>query len=102
MTGELAFVEQEKAEATILPRQALQGDAFYVIRDHRLQRVPANAGVRNVTRVEVLGGLPTDAVVMISPVGKLQPGQMVRTEFVDPRAAADLNKPNVEIFRGGF
>jgi hypothetical protein len=102
MTGELAFVEQEKDVATILPRQALQGDAFYVIRDRKLERVPAQAGVRNVTRVEVLGGLPNDAVVLLSPVGKLQPGQMVRTEFIDPRVAADLNKPNVEIFRGGF
>jgi hypothetical protein len=102
MTGELAFVEQEKDVATILPRQALQGDHFYVIRDHKIERVPAKAGVRNVTRVEVLGGLPDDAVVLLSPVGKLQPGQMVRTEFVDPRVAADLNKPNVEIFRGGF
>jgi hypothetical protein len=102
MTGELAFVEQEKESADILPRQALQGDSFYVVRNHRLERVPARAGVRNVTRVEVLGGLPGDALVMISPVGKMQPGQGVRTEFVDPRVAADLNKPNVDVFRGGF
>jgi RND family efflux transporter MFP subunit len=102
MTGELAFVEQEKDVATILPRQAHQGDAFYVVRDHKIERVPAKAGVRNVTRVEVLGGLPDDAVVLLSPIGKLQPGQMVRTEFIDPRVAADLNKPDVEIFRGGF
>jgi len=102
MTGELAFVEQEKAEATILPRQALQGDAFYVVRDHKIERVPARAGVRNVTRVEVLSGLPNDALVLLSPIGRLQPGQTVRTEFIDPRVAADLNKPNVEIFRGGF
>jgi multidrug resistance efflux pump len=102
MTGELAFVEQEKDVATILPRQALQGDAFYVVRDRRLERVPAQAGVRNVTRVEVTGGLPSDALVLLSPVGKLEPGQRVRTQFVDPRVAADLNKPNVDVFRGGF
>ena len=102
MTGELAFVEQEKEEADILPRQALQGDSFYIVRNRRIERVPARAGVRNITRVEVLGGLPGDAVVMISPVGKMQAGQGVRTEFVDPRVAADLNRPNVDVFRGGF
>jgi hypothetical protein len=102
MTGELAFVEQEREVADILPRQALQGDAFYVVRGRRIERVAAQAGVRNVTRVEVLGGLPADALVMISPIGKMQPGQGVRTEFVDPRVAADLNRPNVDVFRGGF
>jgi multidrug efflux pump subunit AcrA (membrane-fusion protein) len=102
MTGELAFVEQEKEVAEILPRQALQGEWFYVVRGGKLDRVPAQAGVRNVTRVEVLGGLDKDAVVMISPVGKMQPGEAVRAQFVDPRVAADLNKPNVDIFKGGF
>jgi len=102
MTGELAFVEQEKDEADILPRQALQGDSFYIVRNRRLERVAARAGVRNVTRVEVLGGLPGDALVLLSPIGKMEAGQGVRTEFVDPRVAADLNRPNVDVFRGGF
>jgi multidrug efflux pump subunit AcrA (membrane-fusion protein) len=103
MTGELAFIEMAKKEAQILPRQALQGDAFYVVRGGKLDRVEAKAGVRNVTRVEVLGGIDRDALVMLSPVGTMQPGQAVRTEFVDPRVAADLNKPkDVEVFKGGF
>jgi hypothetical protein len=102
MTGELAFVEQEKSVATILPRQALQGDSFYVVRGGHLERVPADAGVRNITRVEVLGGIPDDALVLISPLGKLQPGTRVRTQSIDPRVAADLNKPNTDVFRGGF
>ena len=102
MTGELAFIEQEKDVATILPRQALQGDAFYVVRDGKIERVAAEAGVRNITRVEVLGGIADGAVVMISPLGKLQPGTRVRTQAIDPRVAADLNKPNTDVFRGGF
>ena len=55
-----------------------------------------------MTRVEVLGGLPGDALVLLSPIGKMEAGQGVRTEFVDPRVAADLNRPNVDVFRGGF
>jgi multidrug efflux pump subunit AcrA (membrane-fusion protein) len=103
MTGELAFIEMAKKEAQILPRQALQGDAFYVVRGGKLDRVEAKAGVRNVTRVEVLGGIDRDALVMVSPVGTMKPGQAVRTQFIDPRVAADLNKPkDVEVFKGGF
>jgi multidrug efflux pump subunit AcrA (membrane-fusion protein) len=103
MTGELAFVEREKAAADILPRQALQGDWFYVVRNGTVDRVPAKPGVRNVTRVEALEGIAPDTLVMISPIGKLQVGQGVRTDFMDPRAAADLNKPpEAEIFKGGF
>jgi multidrug efflux pump subunit AcrA (membrane-fusion protein) len=103
MTGELAFIEQAKKEAKLLPRQALQGDAFYIVRQGRLDRVKAQAGVRNVTRVEVLGGVEPDALVLLSPIGKMEPGQAVRTQFVDPRVAADLNKPaEAEIFKGGF
>lgn len=103
MTGELAFVEREKDSADILPRQALQGDWFYVIRNGKVDRVPARPGVRNVTRVEVLEGIDPNAVVLISPIGKLQVGQAVRTDFLDPRTAADLNKPpDTEIFKGGF
>jgi multidrug efflux pump subunit AcrA (membrane-fusion protein) len=103
MTGELAFVEHEKPVATILPRQALQGEWFYVVRGGKIERVPAQAGIRNVTRVEVLDGVSPDEQVMISPVGKLQIGQAVRVTQVDPRIAADINRPKeVEIFRGGF
>jgi multidrug efflux pump subunit AcrA (membrane-fusion protein) len=103
MTGELAFVEKERESADILPRQALQGEHFYVVRGGKVARVAAKAGVRNVTRVEVLGGLEAGDLVMLSPVGKLEMGQRVRTDFMDPRAAADMNKPpETEIFKGGF
>ena len=103
MTGELAFVEKQKELATLLPRQALQGEWFYLIKNGKIDRVPAQPGVRNVTRVEVLGGVEPDALVMLSPIGALEIGQPVRTQFIDPRVAADLNKPkDVQIFKGGF
>lgn len=103
MTGELAFIEQAKKEAKILPRQALQGDSFFLVRNGKLERIAAQPGVKNVTRVEVLAGIDSDALVMLSPIGTLQPGQSVRIQFVDPRQAADLNKPpDAEIFKGGF
>jgi len=103
MTGELAFVEKQKDSATLLPRQALQGEWFYIVKNGKIDRVQAQPGVKNVTRVEVLGGVEKESLVMLSPIGTLEMGQSVRTNFIDPREAADLNKPkDAEIFKGGF
>jgi multidrug efflux pump subunit AcrA (membrane-fusion protein) len=103
MTGELAFVEQQKDRANILPRQALQGESFYIVKNGKIEKVPAHTGVKNVTRVEVLNGINADALVLLSPIGTFETGQHVRTQFIDPREAADLNKPkDADIFKGGF
>lgn len=103
MTGELAFVEQDKSDCTILPRQALQGEWFFIVRDGRIDRVKAQPGVKNVTRTEVMAGIGPKDQVMITPLGKLQVGQSVRTEWIDPKVAADMNNPkDTGVFKGGF
>jgi len=103
LTGELAFIEKEKKGAMILPRQALQGDSFWVVRGGKLARVPAQAGVKAIDRVEVLGGIAKEDEVVISAIGKLAEGEAVRTEFVENRVAADGNRPKeTEVFKGGF
>src|SRR5205085_1432020 len=54
MTGELAFLMAEKATAVIVPAQALQSGAIYLIRDGRLVKITPRIGIRSVERVEVL------------------------------------------------
>lgn len=104
MTGELAFVMVSKESAQVVPAQAVQGGALFVVRDHRLQRVDdAKFGVSGVERVEVSAGLSPSDRVVVSPVADLTPGQWVRETYMDPDTAAGLNKPKAkEIFRGGF
>lgn len=104
MTGELAFVMQAKEKATVVPSQAVQDGGVFVVRDERLVRVDdVRLGVSGVERVEIISGLAPGDRVVISPAAELTPGQWVRTEFMDPDAAAGLNKPKAkEIFRGGF
>jgi RND family efflux transporter MFP subunit len=103
MTGELAFVVASKGRAAVAPRQALMGGKIYTVRDGKLATVEANVGLTSIERVEVLTGLDVGDRVVISPVAGLRPGQPVRTTFMDPTAAAGLNKPKPkEIFRGGF
>lgn len=103
MTGELAFVVASKESAAVAPRQALQGGVIYTIRDGRLSAADVGTGLTSVERVEILSGLTVGDRVVISPVAGLKKGQPVRTTFMDPGAAAGLNKPKPkEIFRGGF
>jgi hypothetical protein len=104
MTGELAFVMRSREKAAVVPAQAVQGGALYVVRDHRLTRADAvQFGVSGVERVEVTAGLAPGDRVVVSPVGDLRPGQRVREAYVDPDTAAGMNKPKEkEIFRGGF
>jgi RND family efflux transporter MFP subunit len=103
MTGELAFVIEARAEAAVVPSQALQGKRLYTIRDGKLSGVDAKIGLTSVERVEVVDGLKVGDRVVISPVAGLREGQAVRTTFMEPVAAAGINKPKPkELFRGGF
>jgi multidrug efflux pump subunit AcrA (membrane-fusion protein) len=94
MTGELAFVVAEKDTTLVVPSQALQNGAVYVVRDgDRLDRAEVNIGLKSIERVEILSGLDVGARVVISPATSLSVGQVVRTSFMDPVVAAGLNKP---------
>ncbi|HLL90206.1 MAG TPA: efflux RND transporter periplasmic adaptor subunit [Tepidisphaeraceae bacterium] len=102
MTGELAFIQDQKTEADVVPSQAVQNGAVYVVRDGRLHKADAKLGLRSVERVEVEAGLRPGDRVVISAVGSMADGQSVRTTFIDPAEAAGLNKPKVstETFKG--
>lgn len=104
MTGELAFVMQAKEKAPVIPSQAVQDGGVFVVRGRRLVRVDdVRLGVSGVERVEIVLGLQPGDRVVISPAAELKVGQWVRQTYMDPDAAAGLNKPKEkEIFRGGF
>lgn len=101
MTGELAFIISSKERAPVIPSQALQSNAVWIVRDRRLVKSAARIGLQSVERVEVLSGLRADDEVVISPIGKLREGALVRTKSMDPAAAAGLNKePEKDTFKG--
>jgi HlyD family secretion protein len=93
MTGELAFEVAHKDRAMVIPAQALQAGIVWVVRNHRLARADPAIGLKSVERVEVLSGLSSGDTVLITPIGTLAEGQAVRTQYVDPRTAALLNRP---------
>lgn len=100
MTGELAFIVAEKASATILPSTALQSGAVYVIEEGKLKKTSPQIGLKSFERVEVVSGVPTDARVVISPVGEIGEGRRVRTKEIDPEEAVGLLKEKQQTAAG--
>ena len=101
MTGELAFIEKTQDRALIVPAQAVQGNAIWTVKGRRLTRTSATVGIKSIERAQVTSGLSLQDEVVISPIGNLREGQRVRIGTVmDPKAAADLNRPkDVELFK---
>ena len=101
MTGELAFVIAEKETALIVPSQAVQGGTLYTVRDGRLAKLDAKIGLRSIERAEVLSGAALGDKIVISPINDLAEDQRVRVAYMDPKVAADINKPKAkEVFSG--
>lgn len=101
MTGELAFIQQTRDWALIIPAQSIQGGAVWVDRDGRLIRSDATLGIRSIDRAEVTGGLHPGDLVVISPLLDPLDGQRIRIgSTIDPKIAANLNKPKAaEVFK---
>jgi len=93
MTGELNFIVAERQNATIVPTQAVQGGSVLVVRDGRLEKPDIVTGLKSIERTEIVSGLNRGDEVVISPILDLEPGQSVRTHWIDPLVAADLNEP---------
>jgi HlyD family secretion protein len=101
MTGELAFIEQTRSLALIVPTQAVQSNAIWTIRGGRLTKTDAVIGIRSIERTEVVSGLKAADLVVISPVTGMKEGNVARIgATIDPKVAADLNKPKeAEVFK---
>ena len=102
MTGELAFIEATRESALIIPSQAVQRNAIWVIRGGKLVQSDAKIGIRSIERSEVASGLKAGDQIVVSPLGDLKAGDSVRIGArLDPKAAADLNKPSgTTVFKG--
>jgi multidrug efflux pump subunit AcrA (membrane-fusion protein) len=93
MTGELNFIVAEREKATIVPTQAVQGGTLLVVKDGRLQRPEIVTGLKSIERTEIISGVKVGDEIVISPILDLEPGQSVRTHWIDALVAAGLNGP---------
>jgi multidrug efflux pump subunit AcrA (membrane-fusion protein) len=93
MTGELAFIMASKDSAVVVPSQAVQGGAVYVIRSDRVQKITPEVGLKSIERTEIRSGIAPGDRVVLTPAAALPDGQRVRVQYMDPVAAAQSNKP---------
>ena len=102
MTGELAFILDQKDKAIVVPSQAVQRGTVYTVENGLLKKLDVELGLRGIERVEVRRGLQPGQKVVISAIGELKEGDRVRASYMDPVTAAGLNKPKqkTDSFRG--
>jgi multidrug efflux pump subunit AcrA (membrane-fusion protein) len=93
MTGELAFVVAEKARAVVVPSQAVQDGAVFVIEDNQARKRDVQIGIKSIERTEIISGLRPGERIAISPITNYREPHRIRTSYTDPIAAAGLNKP---------
>jgi multidrug efflux pump subunit AcrA (membrane-fusion protein) len=77
MTVDANLVAARRANALLLPAAAVQGSAAWQLVDGRARRLTLQIGTRGNGKVEVLGGLPEGAQLVLDAQG-LREGQRLR------------------------
>jgi membrane fusion protein (multidrug efflux system) len=78
MTVELNIVARVSRNARLLPTNALQGDAVFVVEGDVARRRELKIGIRGTSEVEILSGLPEDGRVVAPYPERLTDGARVR------------------------
>jgi multidrug efflux pump subunit AcrA (membrane-fusion protein) len=78
MSVEANIIAREKPNALLVPADAIQDGAAFIIENHRLRRQPVTLGIRGARMVEILSGLKVgERVASPAPTGATD-GQRVR------------------------
>lgn len=102
MTGELAFIVQEKDQAIVVPSQAVRAGELWLLTGDRVEPRRVETGLRSVERTEITAGVNVGDRVVVSPADHLSKGRIVRALRIDPSEAAGLNKPAATSAFKGF
>lgn len=90
MTAEINIITAQREDALLVPASALNDNRLWVVENGKLARREVEVGVRGAARVEILKGLPADALVVVAPGDTLHEGRSVRVKDVpqnlDPAA----------------
>jgi multidrug efflux pump subunit AcrA (membrane-fusion protein) len=78
MSVEANIVTREKANALLVPADALQGNAVFVVDGSRVRKRTVEAGIRGTRAVEVLSGLVEGERVAAPASADLKDGARVR------------------------
>ena len=79
MSVEANIVTQEKRDALLLPAEALQDGAAFVVVNDRLQKRPVKTGLRGTRMIEILDGVKEGELVATPAKTSWREGTRVRT-----------------------
>lgn len=85
MSVEANIIVREVADATLVPGDAINNGAVWVVENGRAKRLPIEIGVRGTRMVEIRDGLAAGATVVSPFPSDLKDGARVRPAFVDAR-----------------
>jgi RND family efflux transporter MFP subunit len=80
MSVEANIIFREKPSATVVPAEAVAGDAVQTVNDGKVERVPVRVGIRGSRNVEVIGDVSRGMAVLSPARPDLADGTLVRTE----------------------
>ncbi len=93
MTVEVNIVFREKANALVVPAEAIVDNAISVVNADRTSRVRVSTGIRGSRLVEVIGGVSDGAMVLSPARIDLAEGTAVRVDLL-PDAIASRARPS--------
>lgn len=91
MTAEINIITARRDNALLVPASALDENRLWVVEDGKLVRRDVETGVRGAVRVEILNGIPADALVVASASDSLREGRKVRV--VETKQILDARTP---------
>ncbi len=83
MSVEANIVVREKANALLVPAEAIAGGAVFRVDGDRVRRVTVTTGIRGTRMVEITAGL-SEGDRIVSPAGELRDGDRIRIEPAAP------------------
>lgn len=95
MSAEVNVIVAERPGSLLAPADAIDAQGFaWVVKDGRAEKRKLTIGVRDMLRVEILGGVNEGEQLVIGGAEALQPGVRVKmTEKAPDLAAPQPNKP---------
>ncbi|MDR2429612.1 MAG: efflux RND transporter periplasmic adaptor subunit [Puniceicoccales bacterium] len=81
-TGEAAFIANQRANALLVPVNALMGESVYVVREGRTQRRKVETGYISVLTAEIRSGLEAGEQVVVRDVDLQRDGARVQPKSV--------------------
>jgi RND family efflux transporter MFP subunit len=89
MSVEANIIVREKAQAIVVPTEAVADDAVQVVNNGRIQRLPVRLGVRGSRNVEIMGDVTRGMAVLSPARPDLADGTLVAVTRIAARPAAE-------------